>query len=221
MWQGRALAAVPGEAMVTTKPEGQAKRHLYLLVSFLAGGHIVAAISMFAVPNIISVLLVLMTLAALILAVLVGALLGITRRPRSWRPWITPSVAAVGLAAAYWIAPMAGNGIKDTRFRWQLDQYTPVVDGLRNQVITYHCHFCAPAERELPPGVLSVSARSCGDENMVVTFQLKTGGVPLVHEAYVYRSCEGDKACEIGGGHWRYVRHVVGHWYHISDQPGL
>jgi uncharacterized membrane protein YhaH (DUF805 family) len=207
------------EAMVTTGPESQAKRNRYWLVSFLAGGHIIAAISMFALLNFISVLLVLMTLAALILVVLVGAFVAFIQRPRSWRPWITPSVAAVGLAAAYWIAPVTGSWIKDTRFRWQLGQYTRVVDGLRNEVITYRCHPCVAAKRDLPPGVGRAWTISCGDENMVVMFVLT--GVPLVHEAYVYRSSEGDGACEIGGGHWRYVRHVVGHWYHISDQPGL
>jgi hypothetical protein len=87
---------------------------------------------MFAVPNFISILLVSATLFALIAVVLAGAFVGITKRPRSWRRWITPSVAAVGLAAAYWTAPVAGSWIKDTRFRWQLGQYTRVVDGLRN-----------------------------------------------------------------------------------------
>jgi uncharacterized membrane protein YhaH (DUF805 family) len=120
------------EAMMTTGLDSQAKRHRYWLVSVLAGGHVVLAISMFAVPNFISILLVSATLFALIAVVLAGAFVGITKRPRSWRRWITPSVAAVGLAAAYWTAPVAGSWIKDTRFRWQLGQYTRVVDGLRN-----------------------------------------------------------------------------------------
>jgi hypothetical protein len=157
---------------------------------------------------------------------------GILKWRKTTSLWPIPSlVCLVFTLGGFVITPTLGRYISDYIFEKHLDQYSRVVDNLRNGTIS--CTSACNADVEVievtsrPEHIRDIWGARCDDNGVIVLLRIDTD-VPLLHEGYFYKDYGESSNCglrsvspEFGWPHTPYVRQIIGHWYHFSDQPGL
>lgn len=223
-------AALLGSSQLADDIKGSLMRRAYRLVVALGSIHFLLTLYIFIAPGWLSVPMAFLTLMSLALALLVTAILGFVEWRKSSRLWMAPALLCLTFMSSGWIIPPPiGRAVRDWRFTRHLDQYNRVVDGVRNGAISCSHGPCGAEFDSIdvkyrPPQVRTISAARCSEDAVVVVF-LIDADVPLLHHGYVYRRYTEADTCVRGDlrpeRRWPYLRHVVGDWYHFSDQPEL
>jgi hypothetical protein len=192
----------------------------------------VMRLSTYVFPESICMLLSLLLLVALLILLVSASIQGITKWRKTSKLWPAPALLCLAfIIGGFELTPSMGAHISDWRFKRNLDQFSKVVGELRNKVAS--CTGPCDGEMALikgvsvPVHVQAVWGGHCDDGGVIVLFLLDTD-VLLLHEGYFFKDYGEGSDCalqsvspELGWPHAPYVRHITGHWYHFSDQPGL
>ena len=185
-------------------------------------------LSTYIKPEWLCTMLSLLTLTMLVVSLLVTTIIGISKWRHQSRFWIVPALACVAFIASTWMAPPIGRFVADWEFGRHLNEYSRVVNDVRNGVLSCATpcqgRFSLVEMRNRPKHIKALKAAQCSNEAVAVAFVIDTD-VPLLHEGYVFRDFDESVACATDAvkleNNWPYIRHVSGQWYHFSDQPGL
>lgn len=189
-------------------------------------------LSMFVIPSLLGVAIGVLAFLGLLASTVIGCVKG----RQSLRGGIAPILACIAFIALSWlVASPLGNLIADWQFRRHLDEYAKVVNAVRSgSTVLGERGGMIDAENN-PNNIRTIEVIRVNDGTLIVAFE-EFPQLPLVHEGNLYYGCSGSRKCgapgttleqalvnnpPAGGKQWPYVRHVVGDWYHFSDQPGL
>jgi hypothetical protein len=176
-------------------------------------------------PEAIGILLAFFAYWALLIGILVSFGLGVAEWSVDNRLWMAPAVICATFAAAtHWLSLPAGRLISDCEFRLYLNQYTSVVEALREPSSQFpggcRSNTVLATPRSLPRRIVALTEMRCGG-GITVAF-LVGADPPRLHEGYVFRGYDDrdpavNKALRIES-QWLYTRHIVGDWYRFADQ---
>ena len=202
------------------------KSFRYAVISIVGLLYFVLNVSTYVVPEWFVVNLSLFLLVLFVITTVTMTIWGFLRRQQSPRWWL-PAFACLAITLSGWLAAPVGRFIADARFKRHLPEYSAVVDQIRDGSIS-----CPPTcntrleildIKQRPYYTRSVLAARCSDGPLMVSFLLDVG-VPLLHEGYMFKDENGAR-CSTDAMRMEvkcpYVRHVIGNWFHFSDQPGL
>ncbi len=205
-------------------------RRAYLLVVSLGILFFSLALYISIAPGWLSVAMAFLALVGLVLTLLITAILGFGKWRKSSRLWMAPALICLTFMAGGWIIPPPiGRAVRDWQFTRHLDRYNKVVDGVRNSAISCSHGPCGAKFDSIdvkyrPPQVRVIQAARCSEDAVVVVF-LIDADVPLLHHGYAYRRYTEANTCVTEDmrpeRRWPYLRHIVGDWYHFSDQAVL
>jgi len=186
----------------------------------------------YVIPEIVCILLTFVL--ALVLLILFGV--SIRAGIANWRHtsglWATPALSCfafvvIGLS----IVPPIGRHMANLLFVENLNTYSNVVESFKNGSISCAKSCTGSIEliqlRSHPAHVRDIWGVHCDDRGVIVLFRIDTD-VPLLHEGFFFSDYGETSNCAVkklspdsGWPHTPYVRHIIGQWYHFSDQPGL
>lgn len=176
-------------------------------------------------PSLLGTPLALLAYGVMVAGFFATLLLGALRWRRSSRLWIMPSTLCIVLLAATWFfAPPLGRRIADTRFERHAKEYMSLVEGLQTGAIPCvpdRSIPCSLPSQYVPSRVRVVLVERCAGGVANVEFLLDTSAL-LVHNGYIFKG--QNESCLSQGARPEdqfYLRHIMGGWYHFSDQPGL
>jgi hypothetical protein len=183
-------------------------------------------------PEALCVLLSYLLLLALLVFLGVSVATGVTRWRNTTRAWFLPTLICMAyILIGLSVMPSIGPTITDWLFVKNVDAYSRVADDFRKGKIS--CTRSCTGEMELiqvasrPARVSRVWGVHCDDGGAILLF-LSDTDVPLLHEGFFFKDFEVNSNCareflspERGWPHAPFIRHIVGQWYHFSDQPGL
>ena len=204
----------------------------FILVVAAGSSFFIMRLSTFVIPESICIMLSLVFVVALLVLLVTASRTGIIKWRKTSRLWPVPAlVCLVFILCGFGITPSMGRYISDWQFKKNLDQYSIVVDNFRTGIIS--CTSSCNGDVEVigvtsrPVRIRDIWGARCDDRGVIVLFRFDTD-VPLLHEGYFFRDYGENSNCgirsvspELGWPHTPYVRHITGHWYHFSDQPGL
>jgi hypothetical protein len=207
------------------------KRMLVWIVA-IGSSFLLLRLFVYVFPEAVCILVAWLLLFTLLLFFGISMKAGVT----SWRHtsglWALPALmCAAYIVIGLVVIPPIGPYITDWLFMKNLNTYSSVVDDFRNGTIS--CTRPCTGKMELmhlarrPAYVLDVWGVHCDDGGAIVLF-LSDSDVPLLHEGFFFKDYGASSNCEkeslspeSGWPNAAFVRHIVGRWYHFSDQPGL
>jgi amino acid transporter len=216
----------------STVLNGETMKKLFWLVLAAGSSCFILKLSTFVIPEAICVLVSIPVLITLVVLLIIAAGVGFIVWRKSSRIWPVPALVCLAfiLSTYYFTSPL-GQFISDWRFERHLAEYSRVVDGLRNGTIS--CEAPCNADVEViktaigPPHIQEIWGARCNDNGVIVDF-LDGTDVPFLHEGYFFKDYGEKSNCntrsvspDVGWPHVPYVRHITGHWYRLSDQPGF
>ena len=205
---------------------------MLILIVAAGGSFLLLRLSTYIIPEIICIFLTYLLGLALLIFCVMSARAGFTKWRSTSGLWAMPAVICFAfILIGFEIIPSLGRRLTNSLLDKNLNTYSRVVDDFRKGTIS--CTGSCNASIELlqvpsrPPHVRDIWGARCDDSGVVVLFRLNTD-VPLLHEGFLFKDYGEVSNCgvqalspEVGWPHTPYVRHIVGHWYHFSDQPGL
>jgi|ERR1700733_13668981 hypothetical protein len=198
----------------------------------LGGTLFLLRLSSYVIPEFACLLLSVLVLVTLVVLLTVALVAGLLKWRKSSNFWPMPALVCLAfILCSFYVASPIGRYISDGMFEKHLGDYARVVDNFRNGNV-----LCASScngdvkvieATSLPAHVRDIWGTHCDDSGLIVLFRLDTD-VPLLHEGYMFKDYKESSDCskrfgsrEFVWSHLPYVRHIAGHWYRFSDQPGL
>jgi hypothetical protein len=175
-------------------------------------------------PSLLCTVLTGVSFVSLVVAFLMSVVAGPLRWRRLSRWYMLPSLLCLIFLATPWFSAPIGVFIADWLFRKNLNEYARVVEDVRSGTIPCNPRFERLDVREMPGQIVAIRAARYSRDEMIVEFLIGSD-VPLLHTGYVFKGYDEANSIVPKGlrpeTKWPYVRHVLGDWYHFSDQPGL
>jgi hypothetical protein len=200
----------------------------YWWIATVGSAYFLSSLYMYVMPEILCGLAFVVFLAGLAFTFVITAILGLTRWRKTYRSWMAPSVICLVLMASVMVSSPLGRHIADWRFKQHLSEYNSVVNDVKNDTVSCGAS-CGTELHEtnvkiLPPNTIAIRSAQCENGALIVAFFLDTD-VPMLHEGYLYNGFGENNVCVTADmkreNEWPYMRHVIGNWYHFSDEPGL
>jgi hypothetical protein len=158
-----------------------------------------------------------LTFFSLVLALFITGRVGFTRWRKSSRFWMFPVLLCLAfMSSPFWNDPI-GNFLADQYFVRHLNEYTQVVNDVRNGVIPCGETFSRIDVKKPPPHIKYIFAVRCNDGKTILVDFLDDFSCVFFHEGYVYKGYIETDGCIPENIRRHNLRHIVGNWYHFYD----
>jgi len=133
--------------------------------------------------------------------------------------WILPAIVCVASLGAAWMVRSLATTVADTTFKSHLSQYEAALREIKNDApnLSERWKTVDLKKTRPPPEVLSIMARRCGSNDLIVEFLVSAGG--RIHKGYLFRGCVDSLGNELDDKEKRYrLTPVSGPWYRFSSR---